>query len=269
MLSRFLRHRRRSCAFPAPSRFEGRGGRRITSCRPSKEQENTQELLAASVQHLPHSAAKTQRPPLRCSPRRLGGAEGQGTESVKTIRLGAGGCTGASGTNRGEGWRQRIRTVRARFASAARAKQTIGRIRAGSYHAPLRQSPSRSFLGAPSVSPTFFSGKIFRCCVRGVLRPAAETPPSPARRWGDSISPALTERRELSGRAIVHRIVRCARQAHEVPETVRILRVILGRPDVMHHLRRLAPTVPGRFPAPISVPPERQRAQPPPALVLS
>ena len=31
--------------------------------------ENTQELLAASVQHIPHSAAKTQRPPFRCSPR--------------------------------------------------------------------------------------------------------------------------------------------------------------------------------------------------------
>lgn len=221
------------------------------------------------MQHIPHSAAKTQRPPFRCSPRpsEVPRGRGQKREDYPAQEPGAapehlGQIVGKAGVNASA---RSVRGSRPRPArnklSGAYAQALITR-RSGSLHRAV-------FWAHPSVFPDIFLRKNFPLRVRGVLRPAAETPPSPARRWGDSISPALTERRELSGRAIVHRIVRCARQAHEVPETVRILRVILGRPDVMHHLRRLAPTVPGRFPAPISVPPERQRAQPPPALVLS
>lgn len=126
-------------------------------------------------------------------------------------------------------------------------------------------SIAQFFGRTPSVFPDIFLRKNFLPRVRGVLRPAAETPPSPARRWGDSISPALTERRELSGRAIVHRIVRRARQAHEVPETVRILRVILGRPDVMHppappRADRTGP-LPGTDIRPAGAPAARSRRQ--------
>lgn len=117
-------------------------------------------LRSCSIFHIPLRKRSVRRSGAAPDPRRCRGA---GDRSVKTIRLKSRGLHRASGTNHGEVWRQRIRAVRARFASAARVKQTIGRIRAGSYHAPLRQSLPSSFLGAP---PAFFqpvfSGKIFR-----------------------------------------------------------------------------------------------------------
>lgn len=224
-------------------------------------------LHSCSIFHIPLRKRSVRRSGAAPAPRRCRGA---GDRSVKTIRL------KSRGLHRSiwdKSWGS-LASTHPRGPCAVRIRGP----RETNYRAHTRRLLSRAapavsteqlFGRAPGVFPAIFLRENFPPRVRGVLRPAAETPPSPARRWGDSISPALTERRELSGRAIVHRIVRRARQAHEVPETVRILRVVLGRPDVMHHLRRLAPTVPGRFPAPISVPPERQRAQPPPALVLS
>lgn len=224
-------------------------------------------LHPCSIFHIPLRKRSVRRSGAAPDPRRCRGA---GDRSVKTIRL------KSRGLHRSI-WDKSWGSLASTHPHGPCAVRVRGP-RETNYRAHTRRLLSRAapavsiaqFFGrTPSVFPDIFLRKNFLPRVRGVLRPAAETPPSPARRWGDSISPALTEHRELSGRAIVHRIVRRARQAHEVPETVRILRVILGRPDVMHHLRRLAPTVPGRFPAPISVPPERQRAQPPPALVLS
>lgn len=120
-------------------------------------------LHPCSIFHIPLRKRSVRRSGAAPDPRRCRGA---GDRSVKTIRLKSRGLHRSIWDKSWEVWRQRIRTVRARFASAARAKQTIGRIRAGSYHAPLRQSPSRSFLGAPpAFFPTFFSGKIFcRVC---------------------------------------------------------------------------------------------------------
>lgn len=224
-------------------------------------------LHSCSIFHIPLRKRSVRRSGAAPDPRRCRGA---GDRSVKTIRL------KSRGLHRSiwdKSWGS-LASTHPRGPCAVRIRGP----RETNYRAHTRRLLSRAapavsteqlFGRAPGVFPAIFLRENFPPRVRGVLRPAAETPPSPARRWGDSISPALTERRELSGRAIVHRIVRRARQAHEVPETVRILRVILGRPDVMHHLRRLAPTVPGRFPAPISVPPERSHAQPLPALVLS
>ena len=113
-------------------------------------------LHPCSIFHIPLRKRSVRRSGAAPDPRRCRGA---GDRSVKTIRL------KSRGLHRSiwdKSWGS-LASTHPHGPSAARAKQTIGCIRAGSYHAPLRQSPSRSFLGAPpAFFPTFFSGKIFR-----------------------------------------------------------------------------------------------------------
>ena len=131
----------------------------------------------------------------------------------------------------------------------------------------------RTFPPATRRSPGLFSAassrENFPLRVRGVLPPVAGASQSRAGRRGGSIPPALAERCELPRRAIVHRVMRRSRQAQEVPQAVRILGIVLRRPDVMHDLRLLAASVPCRLAASVAVAPQRQHAQTLPALIFS
>lgn len=114
------------------------------------------------MQHIPHSAAKTQRPPFRCSPRpsEVPRGRGQKCEDYPAQEPGAapehlGQIVGKSGVNASA---RSVRGSRPRPArnklSGAYAQALITR-RSGSLHRV-------AFGRTPAFFPTFFSGKIFR-----------------------------------------------------------------------------------------------------------
>ena len=147
-------------------------------------------LHPCSIFHIPLRKRSVRRSGAAPDPRRCRGA---GDRSVKTIRL------KSRGLHRSI-WDKSWGSLASTHPHGPCAVRVRGP-RETNYRAHTRRLLSRAapavsiaqFFGrTPSVFPDIFLRKNFLPRVRGVLRPAAETPPSPARRWGDSISPALT-----------------------------------------------------------------------------
>ena len=143
----------------------------------------------------------------------------------------------------------------ARHGSFFRRKSLRDRHRSGCY-------------SALAIAPAFFLPKNFPLRVRVVPCPAAASPRSLAEWRGGSFFPSHTQRRQLPRRTIMHRIMSRDRQADQVPQTIRILRIILSRPDMMDNLRILSPTVPRRLLASVPVTPKSLHAQMLPAFVF-
>lgn len=121
----------------------------------------------------------------------------------------------------------------------------------------------------PGASPGRLPAeKISAACARS-------SPPScklpiflPPRGWGGPSAPSLAQRGKLASQAIVHGVVVLLRQADEIPEAICILGIVLGRPDMVHHLGWLGTAIACRFPAAVPISPQRGLTQPAPAFVF-
>ena len=139
-------------------------------------------LHPCSIFHIPLRKRSVRRSGAAPDPRRCRGA---GDRSVKTIRL------KSRGLHRSI-WDKSWGSLASTHPHGPCAVRVRGP-RETNYRAHTRRLLSRAapavsiaqFFGrTPSVFPDIFLRKNFLPRVRGVLRPAAETPPSPARRWG-------------------------------------------------------------------------------------